>query len=387
MNRVSVAMAIVSGLILGSGCGGGGEMTSASSGIGSSSGSAGGSDAGHPSVTCADAEPKGIMITDVDALGGQPFALGYPPYAIDGCRLLYVAPGTSPGSSGELRLRDLQSGKETAIEPAGAHPRRPAARGGWMAWEATENGVAVVRASSGQEILTMKGPFDHAGEPRCAEGAVVFTGWLGPKDTADTDVFVFQPATGSVIDVSPGPGQQRFPDVSATHIAWTDFAEDPDGTFDDNAADAADIALLDRGGGAPIARKLPGKQAFAMLGAPGRIAYLSWGLVHPEPKFSEFDLRVGDLVAAVDADVTVDHVITQSPYVRPAALGKWLEWVRWPAVESPSLLRRPADLSAPASAIPTLDAMELYTPTASDALTLVGARAPGGPLTLAIFSR
>jgi hypothetical protein len=233
----------------------------------------------------------------------------------------------------------------------------------------------------------MQGAFDHAGEPRCAEGAVVFTGWLGPNNTADTDVFLFQVGSGLVTNMSAGPGQQRFPDVSSTHVAWSDFSEDPDGTFNGNSTDAADIVVLTREGAPAATRKMPGMQAFPMLGAPGKLAYLSWGLVHPEPKFSEYDLRVGDLAGPGSADITVDHIMTLAPYVRPAALGQWLEWVVWPPGQSASLMRRPADLSAPATMIPGVPGGEMYTPTASDTITLVGARAPGAPLTLTAFAR
>jgi hypothetical protein len=388
MIRIKSACSVLSGLLLCAGCGGVevplDKADAAAPGDGGA-GADGGADAA--SAACDKDFAEGIAVAEGDVYGGPPFALGYPPYAVDGCRLLYVANGGVNGSSGELRLRDLATGAEAVLEGAASKPRRPAARGGWMTWEATLSGVDVVRVAADKEIQTLEGPFDHAGEPRVSGDAIVFTGWLGPDSTADTDVFLFETATGAIKKVGEGPGQQRFADVSATHVAWADFAEDPDGTFNESGIDAADIVVFTRESSAITPRKRPGKQAFPLLGATGKLVYLDWGEVHPEPKFSEYDLRIGALGALVEADVTVDHVITQQPYVRPAALGGFLEWVRWPSGGSAELLRRPADLSKPAASLPGLGGMEIYSPTASAAITLVGARAPGKPMTLAAFAR
>src|SRR5437764_13065348 len=49
--------------------------------------------------------------------------LGYPPYAIDGCTLVYVA--ALDGGLGELRKRDLATGREDLLAPAADSPNRP----------------------------------------------------------------------------------------------------------------------------------------------------------------------------------------------------------------------------------------------------------------------
>ena len=68
---------------------------------------------------------------------------------------------------------------------------------------------------------------------------------------------------------------------------------------------AADIVLLDRRSATRTTRKKPGKQAFPMLGAAGKIATLDWNLVHPEPKLSAYELRVGLLADAEAPQRTV----------------------------------------------------------------------------------
>jgi hypothetical protein len=356
------------------GCGGGGETVHPDGGT---------PDAG----SCTAASAEGIAVTEVDAYGGIPYSLGYPPYAIDGCRLVYVARPEAGTMDGELRLRDLGSGTETVLAPAAERPRRPALAGDVVAWEATEGGKTVVRVSAMGAVKTLSGPFDHAGEPRVAEGAVVFTAWLAADDHGDTDVYLYQPATDAVTAVATGPAQQRWADVSATHVAWTDFVEDPDGAFGDASTDAADIVVLDRATGIATPRKMAGKQAFPLLGAEGKIGYLDWGLVHPEPKFSEYDLRLGDLGAAVDADVTVDHIVTLSPYVRPAARGTLIEWVSSPSAGGPtSLFRRGVDLASPAETVSGFEGMSVFGPSAAETITLVGASGPAG-VTLRAFAR
>ena len=330
-----------------------------------------------PQSTCSATAAEGVAVSATDPYGGQPYALGYPPYAIDGCKLAYVADG-----AGELRLRDLATGADTVIAPAAERPRRPVIAGDLVAWEATLEGRKVVRAGG----RTLAGAFDHAGEPRAAEDAVIFTGWLSADEKGDTDVFLYTPSTGAIAAVGTGAGQQRFADVSATHAAWSDFAEDPDGTFDDDGNDVADLVVLDRGTMTATTRKRPGKQAFPVLGASGRIAYLDWGLVHPEPKFAEYGLRIGDVDGDVADDAQVDHINTLAPYMRPAARGDRLEWVSTSEGET-SLMRRSADLATPAETVTAFPGLTVFGPSAAESITLVGARAAGGDVTLRAFAR
>jgi hypothetical protein len=337
-----------------------------------------GESAPAPTPTCSAAAAEGVAVAATDPYGGQPYALGYPPYAIDGCKLAYVAQG-----AGELRLRDLATGEDTVVAPASELPRRPAIAGELVAWEATLDGKAVVRAGG----HTIAGAFDHAGEPRAAEDAVIFTGWLTADAKGDTDVFLYTPSSGAITAVGTGPGQQRFADVSATHAAWSDFSEDPDGTFDDDGNDVADLVVLDRAAMTAVTRKRSGKQAFPTLGATGKIAYLDWGLVHPEPKFAEYDLRIGDVVGDGSSDAQVDHISTLAPYLRPAARGDRLEWVATPEGGDTTLMRRSADLAGPAETVKVFQGLTVFGPSAAEGITLVGARDAAGGVTLRAFAR
>jgi hypothetical protein len=256
-----------------------------------------------------------------------------------------------------------------------------------LAWEATEGGAPVVRVAWAGEVLTATGPFHHAGEPRAAEDGVVVTGWLDAAEGGDTDIFWIAPGQGEAALLAGGPGQQRFPDISAAHIAFADFAEDPDGRFDEDGEDLADVVVHDRASGAARTRAMDGKQAFPMLGAAGKIAYLAWEAAHPEPKFREYDLMVGDPDDVGSADEVVAAITTSAPYVRPAARGDLLEWVEWPPEGGTSLWRRPADLSAPAEQVPGLLGLELYGPSASARITVLAARTSGGALGLRGIAR
>ena len=228
---------------------------------------------------------------------------------------------------GDLVLRDLAAGIETLLAPAADAPRRPTLSGDLVAWEATVSGTSAIRVQGPSGVVTITGAFDHAAEPRAAPDAVVFTGWLVAADLGDTDVFLYTPSTGTLVALATGPGQQRFADVSSTHVAWSDFSEGPSGAFTMDGTDAANIVVLDRAAQVVSVRVKPGKQAFPMLGAQGKLGYLDWGLVHPEPKFSEYDLRVGDVGGPVSADALVEHIQAEVPYIRPIARGLYLEWV------------------------------------------------------------
>ncbi len=60
------------------------------------------------------------------------------------------------------------------------------------------------------------------------------------------------------------------------------------------------MVLFDRATSTATKRHAPGKQAFPILGAPGRVAYLDWVGVQPEPKLDGYTLRIGDLDAPVE---------------------------------------------------------------------------------------
>jgi hypothetical protein len=333
-----------------------------------------------PPSTCEASAAEGLAVSATDPYGGQPYALGYPPYAIDGCALAYVS------VDGDLLLRDLAAGGETVLAPASESPRRPAIAGDLVAWEATEAGRAVVRVRASGAVSTVATTYDHAGEPRVAADKVIFTAWQGPSDKDDTDVLLYTPSTGKVSVIAGGPGQQRFADVSATHAAWTDFAEDPDGTFNDDDNDVADVVVLEFAAAESVPHKREGKQAFPMLGADGKLAYLDWGLVHPEPKFSGYTLRVGDVRGDGSGDQDVAAVSTLAPYVRPVARDTKLEWVSM-SNGPMTLYRRGVDLAAPAEAVAPFEDASVFGPSASATITLVGASATGGGVTLRAFAR
>lgn len=340
---------------------------------------AGCGDETSPQPGCNAQGIEGIAVAETDVYGGVPYALGYPPYAIDGCRLAYVSTG------GDLVLRDLERGTESTLASAGESPRRPALSGEDVAWEATLGGLDVVRVGrAGQEALTVQGPFDRASEPRVAQGSLVLTGWLG----ADTDVYLYDIARADLTVIAAGPGQQRFADISPTHITWTDFAEDPTGTFDDEEDDVANVVLMDRASGSPHTFEREGKQAFGTLSGGddgGKLVVLDWGLVHPEPKFSGYTILMADVAGDNPDFVTIDMVTTKAPYLRPAARGAWLEWVG-SSDGNPALFRRPTSLDVEATVVSAFPGLTVFGPSAAEGITLVGA-ADGGAVTLRAFDR
>jgi hypothetical protein len=330
---------------------------------------------------CAAGAAEGIEVATTDVYGGPPYALGYPPHAVDGCSLAYVAP------DGRLRLRDLRVGIEQTLAEAAEEPRRPSIGDFVVAWEATESGRRVVRVRGGDTTVTVTGAFDHAGEPRATANAVVFTGWRTADEAGDTDIFMFIPGAAEAEPIAEGPGQQRFADISFTHVAFSDFSEDPDGRFDQNAFDLSDVVVIERASGATTRRMLPGKQAFPMLGAQGRVGYLEWGPLHPEPKFSAYTLFLGDVMGSAETDEAVVPIETLVPYVRPVARGAFVEWVAWPNASAPSLWRRRADLSEPAVEVPSIEGTEMYGPTANEYFTVLATRSAGGAMVLRAAER
>lgn len=341
-----------------------------------------------PLPTCDSAEIAEIPIANHDAYGAAPYYLGYPPYAVDGCALVYVAPSANLDTPGELRLRTFGVGEESIIAEAALFPRRPVVAGNWIAWEAESQGRTLIHAvhTGSKETIVIDGDFDHATEPRISPTAVVFTAWLGPEKTADTDIAIYEFASKSWQWVARGPGQQRFADISETLVAWSDFAEDPDGRFDENDLDVADIVLFNRQTKTAEPRPRIGKQAFPMLGATGKLAFLDWNLVHPEPKLVAYDLRLVDLASPLSESVLVESIRTAAPYIRPVAHGQLLEWVALTDLVNATLWRLPTDSGEPEMLFPP-DSTQRFAPIATDVLTFVGVQNKDGSVVLQAFAR
>lgn len=356
----------------------GGTASSGGAAIGAGTNQGGGTASGGASSGAAgEAGGGGLPGGEPDCVaqaGGLPVyaawdPLGYAPYSLLGCQLAYVTP------EGELRLRNLSTREEQALEDGSFAPRRPTISAQFVAWETTLNGKSSVRVFRAGRTTTLTGAFDHAGEPRAAADALVFTAWAEASPNSDTDVLLYEPATDSLSTALGGAGQQRFADVSAEYVAASDFSEDPRGYFVETGSDA-DVVVFERKSGMVTRRARPGKQAFPMLGSDGVLAYLDWGAVHPEPKFSAFSLRLGRVSGAPETDSLVRAVRTEPSYVRPSLRGNVIDFIDAPG--GPPVLYR-VDVTAPSELAATeLDVTAPLGPIAAPGVTLLGARLADG---------
>lgn len=368
-----------------------GEATvTAGGGNGGSSGghvpSSGGSsvtEAGQPAEGGSAGAPASCdwtALEDLSVFSPSWDPLGYPPYAVDGCSLVYVA---GQDDAGALYRVDLSSGERELLDDAVNHPRRPTIAAGVIAWERDGDGGSSVRVLSDARDRTI----DAAGEPRATADAVVYTAFLGAKTSDDTDVYLYDLGTDELVPVATGAGQQRFADISAEHVAVTDFSEDPSGYFDGLSA-IADVVVFDREHLEPTPRPMPGKQAFPLLGDDGALVYLEWGAVHPEPKFSQFFLKAGNLAEPSSADINVKgegQVLTDVAYVRPSLHGTRIDFIdRTDAVKLYSV--DVLALAAP-EAVSGIDAAQLFGPASSARVTLVSAPGASSALRLVAIER
>ncbi len=354
----------------GSGGAAGTTHSDANGGAAGSSGSGGSSDSATDSGQgCSLANVTNIAVAAIDLEG-------YPPYAIDACKLAYVS-----ATNGALVLRDLASGSEVEMAPASEAPRRPTLAGDVLAWQRGDGAGSRIRVSFGGQVRTATGAFVRAGEPRATVDAVVFTGWL--TDT-DSDVFLVR-TTGPAELVLGGAGQQRFADVSPTHVAVSDFSEDPSGVYSGDGTSLSDLVVIERATGAVRRRTAAGKQAFPLLGVTNRMVFLEWVGVHPVPKFQEYALRALELDALDAEPLTIDQVTSDRPTVRPVARGEFVEWVERPVDAMTLFYRARLETAATPVAITGLEGLELFAPAASDAITVIAVRgATGGPTLRAI---
>lgn len=346
-----------------------------------------------PSSECTAKYIDATQVPENDTYKLASYALGYPPVALEGCVMAYIGGPNEGNLEGGLNLIDLGTGVYKVLATVGEEPRRPAlslSGTPTVAFEVTFGGISSVRVYRDGDSRIIAGNYHHAREPRVFGNTVVFTGWLSDDEQGDTDIFVYEAGSGaaSAEVLYSAPGQQRFADVSATHVAFADFSEDPDGAFNENSQDLADIVLYDRMSKQSTPRAKSGMQAFPILGAPGFLAYLHWGNTHFEPMSSQYDVFVNKLDGIPSTDQKGASISTKVPYVRPIARGTYLEWVQWPASGNASLWHRVIDLSLPEKQVANADIAELLAPAASDAFTVLASRAgPGNPMQLRSYKR
>ncbi len=327
-----------------------------------------------PARACSADAVRGIEVAQARAENPLD-PIGYLPYAIRNCTLVYVAKSPS-----ELRIRDLSLGQESVLASADLTPRRPTIGEGFVAWEGNLNGKSVIQLSINGQTTTLSGPWDHAGEPRASGDAVVFTAWSDVDTNSDTDVYLWARSTNAITAIATGPGQQRFADVSATHVAVTDFSEDPSGTYDPNIAKLADVVVYERSSLSKTARTLSGKQAFPRLADNGLVVYLDWGLIHPEPKMNAYGLRIGSITqdTSFDRNVKDDAIHNYNPHDLPSVANGRVQWVDSTA-DGISMFERVLDLSAPATSVL---AGNLIGPAGGETMTLVGSITTSGTVEL-----
>jgi hypothetical protein len=316
-----------------------------------------GPDSGHSAAADGGATCQ-IAVEDLVVTGAD--RAGYPPYAASDCALLYIA------SDGALRLRPSGSGSESVIAEAAEQPARPSLAGPTddparvIAWESLRDRVVRVRFDG--TIRDVLGSYHHSGQPRATYDAVVLTAYRAADPQSDADVLLYEPASQALTAVGTGSGQQLFADVSATQVVYSDFAEDPDQSFDDDGRDLADLVIVDRKTLARLSLELEGKQAFPLFSDAGQVVYLSWALSHPEPKLSAYSIMHWD--PSLGTRAMLANVETQPPYVRPSVYGSTVEWVERPYGQDERLLRAQLQGNPPSVAF-TQAGTQLYA-TASN---------------------
>ncbi len=259
-----------------------------------------------------------------------------PTFAAQSCRLLYVERGTN-----RILMRSFANGgREGQIAgpaPANAARRDVSFGGGsdgvYVAWvEGPPDDSRVMVSVPG--VVAPKqitGPFHHAAEAKVSAGAksatapwgvVVFTGWATPDPKGDTDVYMYDPVADELTTLVGGPGQQRWPGTNSASIAVTDFGEDPDGRFDGDGKDRADIVRVTRLDGISKVVARPGFQSHAIP--------LGSGVVYYDESTSDpksVQIRYSVIEGSKPPDVQVDSLPLTARWFALAADGGDLAWV------------------------------------------------------------
>lgn len=343
-------------------------VSAGGSSVAGQAGAAGAGGAAVPDDATCLAAAEGIVLRDAQS------PTGAPGFAFAGCRLAYLA------TDGSLRDRDLQTGAEIVLAPATAAPAGPARAGALVAWDAvTPEGRRVhVRRADGS-VVVVPSTGQSAAEPHVFGEDVVFTTFVTSVD-GDSDVAIWEGATGTVRVLADGPAQQRFPAISRRFVAYADFREAGEqGAFSPYRASLADVVVIDRASGEKTVRALPGKQAFPMLDPElDLLGYLDWDEIRPEPKLgAPYGIRVGSVATpSLDREIRAPDDGTSVEELRPSLRGGTFAWLERHD-GGLRVLSRSAEEGATSLSHAVAKEARASTPLAIGSIVLLGLRAPG----------
>jgi hypothetical protein len=122
------------------------------------------------------------------------------------------------------------------------------------------------------------------------------------------------------------------------------------------------------------------------LASDGAVVYLHWGSVHPEPKFSQFWLKVGypGEPVELDVDLKAEMVQTSPAYVRPSLYGLDVDFVDTSASMVGLYRVSLSEQRPPVATLVPSGMPRLVAPVAGAALTLVSQQQQDQTLSLLV---
>jgi beta propeller repeat protein len=250
----------------------------------------------------------------------------------DACCLSVSGDRAVWAEGGALWVHTLSTGESEVVAEHTAHQTDPALSGDILVWADDRGGdldLWMVDLSGGEPMMLFGGPGDQDAPTIDGTRVAFVNRSVEPYTDKEADIWMIDledmsTAMALVSDLS----EQSYPHIHGDRVIWTDFRNDPEGTYNDfadpfeNNGDiyGYDLTLDEEF----IVTNDPSKQLRPTIEGED-VVWLDWRGINPEPKYSEFQVYT----RAISPEMTLG----------PERLIAWSSW------ETPALWQRPSVLS------------------------------------------
>ncbi|MGB0592509.1 MAG: hypothetical protein ACPGU1_22725 [Myxococcota bacterium] len=259
----------------------------------------------------------------------------------DACCLSVSGDRAVWAEGGALWVHTLSTGESEVVAEHTAHQTDPALSGDILVWADDRGGdqdLWMIDLSGGEPVMLFGGPGDQDAPTIDGTRVAFVNRSVEPYTDKEADIWMIDledmsTATALVSDLS----EQSYPHIHGDRVIWTDFRNDPEGTYNDfadpfeNNGDifGYDLTLDEEF----IVTNDPSKQLRPTIEGED-VVWLDWRGINPEPKYSEFQVYT----RAISPEMTLgpERLIawssweTPALWQRPSVLGGVVAWIGMP---------------------------------------------------------
>ena len=250
----------------------------------------------------------------------------------DACCLSVSGDRAVWAEGGDLWVHTLSTGISEVLIDHEATQTDPALYGDILVWADDREGdldIWMMDLSVGTPMVLFGAPGDQDAPSIDGTRVVFVHRAVAPHTDLQADIWMMDlEDTSTATALTSDLFEQAYPHIQGDRVIWTDFRNDPDGTYND-------FADPFENNGDIIGYDLTLDEEFIVTNDPSKqlrptiegedVVWLDWRGINPEPKYSEFQVYT----RAISPEMTLG----------PERLIAWSSW------ETPALWQRPSVLS------------------------------------------